>query len=97
MTESTIFNLESFVEFLKKNNFNSHQRLNKFSEVVKFFDNSLGGCGCNKNTRVKFANDFYFNFIKESTDHIDGVIFKELSFSKQIVFVDKNNTIIKQF
>lgn len=97
MTETTTFNLESFVEFLKKNNFESNQKLNKFSEIVKFFENSLGGCGCNKNTRVQFANDFYENYIKSSMTQEDASLLKELGFSKKIAFIDRNNFSFKEF
>jgi len=97
MTELVTYNLESFVEFLKKNNFQSNEKINKFSEIVKFFDNSLGGCGCNRNTRVQFANDFYSNFIRSSTSEEDISIIKELTFSQKVVFVDSQNVVVKEF
>lgn len=97
MTEITTFNIESFVEFLKKNNYSSNAKINKFSDIVKFFQNSLGGCGCNRKTRAQFANDFYENSIKNNLSIEDQAFIKELSFSKNIVFVDKNNLNFKQF
>ena len=97
MIELTTFNIESFVEFLKKNNFSQNQRLTKFSEIVKFFENSLGGCGCNRATRANFANDFYKNFIKDNTHEEDGLYIKELTFSKKIIFVDNTNLNFKEF
>jgi hypothetical protein len=97
MTESTTYSIESFVEFLRKNNFSQNQKLSKFSDIVKFFENSLGGCGCNRDTRVQFSNDFYKNFIKDQTSPEDATYIKELTFSKKIIFIDNNNFNFKEF
>ncbi|NBP01173.1 MAG: hypothetical protein EBU90_13750 [Proteobacteria bacterium] len=96
MTESITFNLESFALFLKKHNFASNANLSTFGEVIRYFDNSLGGCGCNRNVRAQFANDFYENFIK-SIDEQKVQHLKELSFTKKIIFLDRSGVVLREF
>lgn len=95
MTESATFNLDLFVNFLKTNNYASNRSLSAFQDVVKYFDNSLGGCGCNRNVRVQFANDFYENTIK-SLDEQNAKNLKEINLTKKIVFLDRNNNVLKE-
>lgn len=95
MTELITYNIDLFVNFLRTNNYKSNPKLIYFQDVVKYFENSLGGCGCNKNVRVQFANDFYENMVK-SLNEQNIKDLKEVNFAKKIIFMDRNNNVLKE-
>jgi len=89
-------NLSEFVDQIR-NQISQHQEFSIFNDTISFYDMSLGGCGCSKNTREKYAEDKYIEKI-QNIDNNTLLLFKTtlgLSESDHLNFNKKDGTPIK--
>jgi|LauGreDrversion2_6_1035139.scaffolds.fasta_scaffold65298_2 hypothetical protein len=89
-------NLSEFVDQIR-NQISQHQEFSIFNDTISFYDMSLGGCGCSKNTREKYAEDKYIEKI-QNIDNNTLLLFKTtlgLSESDHLNFNKKDGTSIK--
>lgn len=89
-------NLSEFVNEIR-NQIPEHKEFSIFNDTISFYDMSLGGCGCSKNTREKYAEDKYIEKI-QNIDNNTLLLFKTtlgLSESDHLNFNKKDGTSIK--
>lgn len=89
-------NLSEFVKEAR-NQIPHHKEFSIFNDTVSFYDLSIGGCDCSKNTRERYAEDKYVEKI-QNTDNETLLLFKTtLGFSEldHLNFNKKDGSLIK--
>lgn len=90
-----IFNLNTLVEYLsdkeKKGEINDFYYTNMI-DIIKIYETTLGGCGCNKNSRIINADNYFKNRMLST----EKSFFNNLKINlnvKEIVFEDYQKNI----
>lgn len=87
------FNIKDFVIFLRKMNNLDPIRI-YFNDVIHFYEQSLGGCGCNRKAREDRSEIVFVEKINTCpSDYIKGI--KEYLNVEKIFFVRRDNFIFK--
>jgi len=75
MENTKIFeSIGDFSLFLKNNNTLSQESLDYFNQIRAAHENTFGGCGCNRRTRIANSINIYKKFISEcSNDKIQDL------------------------
>lgn len=89
--------LKTFVEVIR-NKIPSNNNFQIFNETVNYYDMSLGGCGCSRKTREKYADDKFVEKINNLNPNILTEIKAvfELSGEDTLIFVNKDDGLIKK-
>lgn len=91
------FNLETFVYFLKNQPLDDSIK-SYFNDVIYYFDQTFGGCGCSRKARQETAEAFFQNKIKTTDDSILLIIknYSQIKDTDLLSFVTSDNTVFKQ-
>jgi len=87
--------IKDFVDFVHKNIAN--EKIQELVIIIDYYNGSLGGCGCNRNQRVKALIDIFNDKILNLNTDVTQEI-KRLTDSDTLIFYkDNTQEILKQF
>lgn len=96
MIEKNI-NLKEFVDLIR-GKIQSNNNFHTFNENINHYDMSLGGCGCSRKTREKYADDKFSEKITKLDESILLEVKQALGFNSDdiISFINKDGALIKK-